>query len=276
MRKPKVVILNITHGDNPYMDQPPFLPIAAGACRSDITNDACGEDNISDKNKWYGDFTSLYWAWKNLKDVDIIGTSHYRRYFVDVNYMEDSEYVVSWDQFKAYNYSTSPFVRDLKKFDFVLMKTWHTPVTIKEQYLENHPYPEILEEVDAALEKIHPEAVDVWHKYLNSNDFIPGFLFMTTWQNFVSLCQWLYPVLSEIEMRIDIQRYKDYQERVIGFIYERLVPVYILLHAKKVKTYPIFKIGEENKRSIKQIKRQAIKKKIKNVLHHIKKVVSFK
>ena len=115
MKKPKVVILNITHGDNPYMDQPPFLPIAAGACRSDIVNDACGEDNISAKNKWYGDFTSLYWAWKNLKDIDIIGTSHYRRYLVDDDVLNQwqQEYVLSWDKFAKRKYNTKHLVISL-------------------------------------------------------------------------------------------------------------------------------------------------------------------
>ena len=119
MKKQKVVILNITHGDHPYMDKSPFLPIATGACRNDILNDACGDDNISCKNKWYGDFTSIYWAWKNLKNVDIIGTSHYRRYLSN----RESEYKISyitWKDFCKSNYSVSIFEKALKEYDFLM------------------------------------------------------------------------------------------------------------------------------------------------------------
>ena len=38
-------------------------------------------DNISIKNPHFCELTCHYWAWKNLKDIDIVGLNHYRRYF---------------------------------------------------------------------------------------------------------------------------------------------------------------------------------------------------
>lgn len=38
-------------------------------------------DNISLKNSSYCELTGMYWAWKNLRGVDVIGLCHYRRYF---------------------------------------------------------------------------------------------------------------------------------------------------------------------------------------------------
>lgn len=43
-------------------------------------NDAV--DNISDKNDKYCELTGLYHIWKNIKDADITGLVHYRRFFV--------------------------------------------------------------------------------------------------------------------------------------------------------------------------------------------------
>ena len=38
-------------------------------------------DSISNKNDSYCELTGMYWALKNLKNVDVIGLCHYRRYF---------------------------------------------------------------------------------------------------------------------------------------------------------------------------------------------------
>jgi hypothetical protein len=37
--------------------------------------------NISDRNPAWSEITGLYWAWKNMKDIDYIGLCSYRRFF---------------------------------------------------------------------------------------------------------------------------------------------------------------------------------------------------
>lgn len=243
MNKNKVVILNITHGDNPYCDKPPFLPIAAGACRHDITTDADGEDNISKKNRWYGDFTSIYWAWKNLKNVDVIGTSHYRRYILD----EDSsthKLFYTWEEFCSKERSVSSFCKELEKYDFIMPYPVDFQVTLREQYVEAHPYPENLKLVDSVLKEMCPEASLIWEKYMNGHTMRYGFLFITTWSNFDQLCSWLYPILQRCEERLSLSNFSGYQERVIAFLYERLVPVFIETYGMTVKSYPMCLITE--------------------------------
>ena len=72
------------HKDDILVNQEPYLPIHVGKALNTndlgIAGDDTG-DNISSKNKSYCELTGLYWAWKNLKGVDIIGLCHYRRYF---------------------------------------------------------------------------------------------------------------------------------------------------------------------------------------------------
>lgn len=258
MRRQKVVILNITHGDNPYMDKFPFLPIAAGACRSDITTDADGEDNISEKNKWYGDFTSLYWAWKNLKGVDIIGTSHYRRYLVDDDTLSEwqNEYILSWEKFSKRHYHVSSLIRLLNKCDFVMLQPMYFGITVREQYIENHPYPQNLELVTEVLQKIHPSSVSVWKEILDERSMQPGFLFLTHKHIFDELCEWLYPVLNELEVKINLLQYEGYQSRVIAFLYERLVPVFIRTKGYSIEHRAIYMIGPESKNSVRDYKKQ--------------------
>ena len=275
MKKPKVVILNITHGDNPYMNQSPFLPIAAGACRSDITNDACGEDNISSKNKWYGDFSSLYWAWKNLKDVDIIGTSHYRRYLVDDDVLNDwqSEYALSWDKFSKRKYKSDHLVKLLNECDFVMLKEFKFQTTTREQYIQCHPYPQNLMYVTNALEKIHPESVAVWKDILEKRSMQPGYLFLTRWEKFNELCEWLYPVLEELEKQIDVTQYEGYQSRVIAFLYERLVPVFIQTKGYRIEQRSIYLIDKDSEHTIKDYKSLCRKEQYIQLKRKIKKLI---
>lgn len=56
--------------------------VSADALAKNWLTDDTG-DNIARQNPYYCELTAHYWAWKNLHDVDIVGLSHYRRYFMD-------------------------------------------------------------------------------------------------------------------------------------------------------------------------------------------------
>lgn len=81
----KITILVCCHKQDYYAQKYPFLPIQVGRAISSVDLGIQGDDtgdNISWKNRNYCELTALYWAWKNLKEVDIIGLCHYRRYFL--------------------------------------------------------------------------------------------------------------------------------------------------------------------------------------------------
>ena len=97
-----VKILIACHKPSPIPKAEVLFPVLVGKKGADIQMDIQGDDegeNISDKNYCYCELTALYWAWKNLKDVDVIGLCHYRRYFdfhgQCIRFLSDTSFPVS-------------------------------------------------------------------------------------------------------------------------------------------------------------------------------------
>ena len=267
-----MTILNITYGDKLYYRGEGYLPICAGGGRTDIANDNTG-DNIADKNEVYGELTAVYWAWKNLKHVDYIGFSHYRRYLMPLlkgirksfPYAK-TFYDITWEDFIKLPHTQETFLQALqsKNVDFIFAKRWHFEgLTIREQFLQHHPFPEDLELVRSVLLSYHPESVPKYDQFLKGSDAYCCCLFICSWQQFDHLCQWMFPVLFAIESQLDMSKYDSYQKRVIAFIYERLLNVYLATYKYQVLETPFYMIGVGKYKSI---LRQDIGARIWNII----------
>ena len=81
-------------------------------------------------------------------------------------------------------------------------------------------------------------------------------------------CEWLFPVLFELEKHIDLDKYEsDYQRRVFGFLAERLVKVFVDHNELKVKEFYVFNTESRDENIIQtnvdRLKRLLNKKKTK-------------
>ena len=77
-------ILICCHKESKLPKDEKYFPIHVGKALSNMDLGIEGDDtgdNISLKNGSYCELTGMYWAWKNLKGVDVIGLCHYRRFF---------------------------------------------------------------------------------------------------------------------------------------------------------------------------------------------------
>ena len=81
----KVKIYTMTHKKFQEPEDAIYVPLhvgRAGAADLGYLGDDTG-DSISRWNNYYGELTGVYWVWKNEEDADIIGVSHYRRFFLN-------------------------------------------------------------------------------------------------------------------------------------------------------------------------------------------------
>jgi len=227
-----------------------FFPIQAGKASTnfvlDMQDDASG-DNISIKNMVFGEFTAWYWAWKNIKDyfpnIEYIGLSHYRRYFcMDKMYIgveKNLNYIPLMQNYEHY------FIKDLEKNDIILVKPEKLNCNLRTQYSNWHNINDYLC-IKEIIHEVYPEYDESFFYIFEKNNKISLYcLFVTKYNIFNNYFNWLFPLLFELERRIDVTTYPDYQKRVIAFLAERLLNVYVFHNKLKVKYRPIYFICKD-------------------------------
>lgn len=199
-------------------EDPLYLPVQAGrALHAPLPyiGDDTGE-SISEKNQNYCELTCLYWAWKNL-DADAVGLCHYRRYFAEKAIGDKWQRLLSKEQAEKL----------LQKAPIVLPKKRNYYIeTGYSQYAHAH-HEEDLIMTRAILEEKWPEYVPTFDRTLGRTTGHRFNMFIMKRDLLDRYCGWLFAVLAELESKLDISEYSDYDKRVFGFIGERLLDVWV-------------------------------------------------
>ena len=199
-----------------------YLPIQLGkAIHTNLPylGDDIG-DNISDKQPYYSELTAIYWAWKNLK-ADYIGINHYRRYFS----REKLHFFGEANKNKLFTYNN--FVDLLLKAPVILPKERNYYISSrKEQYKNSHNIRD-LEVCREVLAELYPGYLDEFDKDMAKTHGHILNMFVMRRDIFCSYCTWLFDILFEVERRVDLSGYDEYQQRVFGYLAERLLDVWI-------------------------------------------------
>ncbi len=245
-------ILVCCHKPDQVVDNPPYYPIHVGKANSAHTLPYPGDDegeNISEKNPTFCECTGLYWAWKNLHDVQAVGLCHYRRYFdFHGQGLPEVPYTVfPADRMLSLNYKVPQTVVSavIKHDTIVLAKPEFVPYTLAQHYelCHNERDWNILGQIIRA--KSDEKYFRAYQIYGNQrNSFSPYNMFLMNRNNFDRYCQWLFTILEEAEHRIDISEYTPYQKRIFGFMAERLLNIWVLAEQKKVHYFPVITLGE--------------------------------
>ena len=239
-----IKIFVCAHKEVPLPQHPYFLPIQAGAALHEHINGYQPDDegdNISIKNPHFCELTCHYWAWKNLKNVDIVGLNHYRRYF---------DFTIKWTQFSADKHfiSTEEFLKQYYKFpdlekllsqyDIILPVARHWRVSNTQQYGDYHIAKdwEMLRQI---IKERHPEYIPAFEKTMDHSNKAVGYnMFITNWKHFDAYSEWLFDVLFEVEKRVPPID-DPIQSRIYGYMSERLINVFCDHHHLKIKNIPL-------------------------------------
>lgn len=221
------------------------------------------EDNISEKNPHFCELTATYWIWKNVK-ADIVGLFHYRR-FLNFTNAETKVHKLTSKFASKYGITKSNIKNLLKDYDLIVSKKVKVCETsVYDHYNQVH-FGSDMDLVLDIIKQKYPSDYEIAENELKTNSqmFI-GNMLVANKQVFDVYAEWLFSILFEVEKQIqaDVLQRDAYQQRVYGFLAERLMGVFIATHKNlKVKQLPILFV-EENKKEYRKYKFKQIKRKI--------------
>lgn len=235
----KIWIFVACHDERVLPQNVMFYPIQAGTVLSGMhfpgfLHDDVG-DNISAKNRTFCELTALYWAWKNAS-ADYIGLCHYRRFFASRRLGSKASRIAVQKDIEV-ALSRAPIILPKKRNYFI--------ETNYSQYAHAH-HAQDLELTRVILAERCPEylpAFDCTMRRTTGHRF--NMLVMRRdWLG--AYCKWLFDVLFELEKRLDISSYSDYDRRVFGFVAERLLDVWIETASGPYTELPVVFMEKQN------------------------------
>ena len=218
-------ILVCYHKPAKLFDDDVFMPIHVGrGCCSlseedyqwmmdNMIGDDTG-DNISSLNSHFAELTAIYWAWKNydkLDNPDYIGFCHYRRLFAK----EDIDTFADYD-------ITAPF------------ETNGDEAFSTEVWQRNHGTTDLNEAIDL-LSSQYPQYAKLKVPYLNQTQGYYYNMFIMKREMFFEYCEKIFPILFEIHQNMDYPYATYYNQRMPGFVAERLTGLFIAEKEKQCK-----------------------------------------
>lgn len=219
MEKLKIIVC--THkADDRIRNYAPYVPVHGGkALHPDMDLGFIGDDtgdNISEKNPLYSEWSVIYWAWKNCNDSEYIGFNHYRRYF-KINITEDNIDNIMGKAdviaLKRTNKSRCFRIDDLSRM-----------TSQEDAYLF----------IDSVL-SIHPDSKEALLRYFyNSTEYFFYSMFIMRRELFDEYCNFIFPVLFDLEKRIKPHGYSR-QQRALGYFGETSLGLFIYYKNIKVK-----------------------------------------
>lgn len=174
-------------------------------------------EHINHLNRFYSEMVTMYWVWRNEKRSRLVGFCHYRRKFTHL---------------------LEPSVGEAVVFERIVFAE-----PLWKHYKVSHNYQDLYDVVDI-LDDFYGKDNKYSAYLLESHVFIPFCSFIMHYEDFESMCGFLFPILFEFDRRngldMDPERYiakakrdfrydnQEYQARAMSFLAERLISAYLV------------------------------------------------
>lgn len=218
-------------------DRELYLPILVGAKDNFKPNIDFQKDddgiNISSKNPNYNELTAVYWAWKNLNNVDAIGLVHYRRLFKSK---------LSGKK----NLTKNEIEERFKSADVILPNKRHYYIETNEtHYLHAHESAP-LKELKKIIDKKYPDYSGAFQSVMNSRSAHMFNMFIMKKDYFDSYAHFIFSVLTILENEVDISEFSIQEARVYGYLSELLMDVWIKKNDINYSEIRWYQIGKKH------------------------------
>lgn len=219
-------------------EDPLYVPIQAGAANRaafcDVRDDT--GRNISGRNASFCELTVLYWLRHNTCE-DVAGLVHYRRYFAG------KQRTGSVRRSLLTEAELQTLMQDVQ---IVLPRKRHYVIeTTLSQYAHAH-HEKDLHLMRGIVEKNCPQELPAFDRVMKSRSGHRFNMLIMKREALEAYCDWLFPLLFELEKQIDISSYDAYNRRVFGFIGERLLDVWLQNCGYAFAELPVLELERPN------------------------------
>lgn len=237
-----------------------YIPVMAGNVIHPNQMHILGDDTgntISKKNPYYSELTGIYWVWKNTQQ-DVTGTCHYRRYFLSGRepllyrikrklYWPVNLYRIRYglihtsniELFRKRIIGKGEVAEILKEYDCILPQKRKLHRTVNDHYQRCHNKTD-LKILENILADQHPEYLEAFREVLHQKRLYANNMFIMSDHLYQKFMSWWFGILFEFEKRVNLNDYTDYQQRIMGFLGERLLTVWFKKHDElRIKELPL-------------------------------------
>ena len=234
------------HKQAPLYGDESYQFIHVGAERNPVIIDGAVkdnefEDNISAKNDIYCELTGYYHIWKHVKDVDIVGFCHYRRFFAHKRF--------SYHPNK--NILSSSDIQSLLKDHDIILATpsskrgaRHGCFRTQGEIEEFFPYRIMM----PVIKELYPDYAEEFNQEFFINEMSFCNMLICRKELFDNYCRFLFDILFKVEENLKMKNIGGVAPREMGFFSEWLLNVWVRKNRLKIAYSSVLFI-EENKNS---------------------------
>lgn len=242
MKENELTVYIAAHKPCSFIKNEYYCPIQVNAKKNKhflpVTDDV--GNNISEKNDRFCELTALYWIWKNDHHSKYVGLCHYRRYF-KMNFGIWNWRKIQYEQKCITNNDTmisDNIIKYLEKGYIILPKPQKfDKMNVQEHYSTYHDGLDLRILKETTLKK-YPQYTKAWDAVFNGHKLYTFNMFIMRRNYFDDYMKWLFTILFNVETKI-LPKVDPYQNRVFGFMSERLFNVFLFYKQYKVKELPV-------------------------------------